>query len=327
MPKEITHWTLAEMAFRGLSDASPLKRIIERHRNLYRIGAVIPDTPFYMLFGEKASSFKEHAERIHDTDGNSFECFLPVLDRFFHDVSEPVLSLLLGITTHFYADAAFHPFVCHYSGRVTHQDKTKNRKVQYRHHLLETHIDLYSTEKGFFRTTDTFVQLFNAIEMDRTTFTKVLATFYHATGRDDFALVKKAIRMDAFIQALFDKGIVNAFFRAVNWLPGIHIGHLVSNFYPIRKPKPGSLFQRPIAYLHPVSGERRCVTMRSLENQTLQHILATFEIIEKLPDRKAVSRAFNDLEGPNLYTGLMGCRQREMRYFNDTQDLMELILT
>ena len=51
MPKEITHWILAEKAYRTLETKSGLKAIIKQYKNLYLAGAVIMDTPFYLLYG------------------------------------------------------------------------------------------------------------------------------------------------------------------------------------------------------------------------------------------------------------------------------------
>lgn len=46
MPKEYTHWVLAEKIFLELP-GSQIKHLIEQNKNLYYLGAVIPDTPLY----------------------------------------------------------------------------------------------------------------------------------------------------------------------------------------------------------------------------------------------------------------------------------------
>jgi hypothetical protein len=325
MPKEITHWTLAETAFNRFEDNSELKRIIYSHKNLYHLGAVILDTPFYLIFGEKAASIRKDVNRIHDSSVNSLECFGPVVDRYGPNLPEPVLALLFGIITHIYADATFHPLVCYFSGKLDLNNPEKNRRAQSRHHLLETHIDLYYAGKGPFSIKKKFIDLVNKIEIQREELIRLLVALYDLKRIDGGAWVEKAIRSHSLFQSLFANRAAAIFFKFINILPGIDINHLISNFYPVRFPAPNTLFQNPIPYREPVRGEFRSHSLQNLENQAVAQIVDVFQHIETAIRRKLGRDLFSGIHTPNLYTGIEGCRQDQMRYFDDEQDLMQMM--
>ncbi len=325
MPKEITHWTLAETAFRRMRDASPLKRIIESHKNLYFCGAVILDSPFYVQWGKGAAGIRDRAERIHDTAQNAFECFLPILKNPDFLSMESVVSLLAGITTHIFSDAAFHPFICHFSGTTRTPDKNLRRKAQTRHHTLETYLDFFFAARGIFSTNTTFGRFFNAVEISRSAFMELLSRIY-GTGRTvDRVMAKKSVYMHAVLQALFDQKTLKGMLDALNLLPGINLDTTLASFYPCRKPRSEALFSRPLSYRHPVTGEARYVPVQVLEREALASIQNVFSAIEPWVLLKPPGQGLEDLHGPNLYTGMTGYRLADMQYFNNAIDLMSLI--
>jgi hypothetical protein len=52
MPKELTHWILADRALAGLSDGSRLRGLIQEHHDCYLGGAVLPDTLLHHVRGQ-----------------------------------------------------------------------------------------------------------------------------------------------------------------------------------------------------------------------------------------------------------------------------------
>jgi len=325
LPKEITHWTLAETAFRCMRDASPLKRIIESHKHLYLCGAVIFDSPFYVQWGKGAAGIRYRAERIHDTAQNAFECFLPMLKNPGSLSMGSAVSLLAGIATHIFSDAAFHPFVCHFSGNTDTPDKKMRRKAQTRHHTLETYLDLFFAARGIFSTNTTFLRIFNAVEIPRPAFMEVLSRIYGTGSSGDRVLAKKSVFMHAILQALFDQKTLKGMLHTLNLLPGINLDTILASFYPSRKPRSEALFSRPLFYRHPVTGEARYVPVQVLEREALASIQTVFSAIEPWALRKPAGQGLEGLQGPNLYTGMTGYRLADMRYFNDAIDLMPLI--
>ena len=63
MPKEYTHWVLAEKVLQNAPER--IKRMLSRNRQLYYLGAVAPDTPYYYLFGKDRARFKNAADFLH----------------------------------------------------------------------------------------------------------------------------------------------------------------------------------------------------------------------------------------------------------------------
>jgi len=72
MPKELTHWMLAEKSLEQLESTGALHELIVAHRNLYLAGAVLPDTLLHLFYGPWSKQALMLACQFHDTAGNSF---------------------------------------------------------------------------------------------------------------------------------------------------------------------------------------------------------------------------------------------------------------
>ncbi len=322
MPKEITHWTLAERAFRRLEETSPLKPILLSYKHLYLCGAVILDSPLYAQFGNGAAWIRGRSEKLHDTAENAFDCVASIFKTPLPVPLEAVLALLLGITTHIYVDATFHPLVCYFSGASDTVDEKRRRKAQARHHTLEAYLDVYFASRSPFSLETTFSAFFNAIEIPRAGFFQVLSALYRIK---EAASVQKALSLHALLQPLFHRVLFRKMLEILNRLPGVNLEAVVSNFYPLNPFRANWLFPGPIFYRDPVTGDARHVSVETLERDALESIQEAFQVLGKHMQEKRVDRGFTLLEGPNLYTGKMGCRRAQMRYFNGARDLMALI--
>ena len=64
VPKEITHWKIALKAAFGLNDES-FGQLLEKKREVYLLGAVLPDLPYYYLAGSKLGEMMALAEHLH----------------------------------------------------------------------------------------------------------------------------------------------------------------------------------------------------------------------------------------------------------------------
>jgi len=326
LPKEITHWTLAAEAFERLRTGSPLKGILASHPNLYRIGAVILDSPFYVQWGKGSAWIRSRSEQIHDTENNPFEAVWAIFDDPHPLSMDAEVSLLAGITTHIFSDAVFHPFVCHVSGALDAPEPRTRKKSKIRHHTLETYLDLFFEQKGLFSTkNDSFVRFFNSIEISRSSLLKILCRLFGAGNPEETALVRKAVTWHAFLQSLFHQSALNGFLRACDLLPGMNLKPILASFYPSRTPPPEQLFPQPVSFRHPVTGEARHVPVRILEREALEKIQSAFETLDDALRYGSPRKGFPLLKGPNLYTGMPGRRMSDMRYFNDTAGLMALI--
>jgi len=131
--------------------------------------------------------------------------------------------------------------------------------------------------------------------------------------------------MHMLLQHPLDWNLLKVCLFSVNRLPGLNMDHLLSSFYPIKKPKPNTTFLNPFKYRNPVSGQHFCQSIDAIAEITHHKIIKSFEIIEHHFRKDAFSNAFDELIGPNLYTGLTGFQKSDMRYFNTGIDVMNLI--
>ena len=111
MPKELTHWILAERALAGLEPDNRLHEVIRTHHGLYLAGAVLPDTLLHLALGRHASTALALAHRFHDTDGNSYTPLIRAEEVCGDSLSAPLLACLMGVLSHMEVDIVFHPFV------------------------------------------------------------------------------------------------------------------------------------------------------------------------------------------------------------------------
>lgn len=326
MPKELTHWHIAEKAFQHLKSDSILKQLISTHKNSYLAGAVIMDTPFYLLHGKGSSAMFCLANQVHDTPSSSLSFTKRAISIFLPKIPNPVLAFLLGALSHVYADAAFHPMVYYFSGTGHGNDKKKNKTAQYRHHTLETYLDLYYLEKGLFLPQYFYVsRLFKQVEMNKAPLMAVLRQFFSIQNETELYFLKKAINMHMLLQRLFDWNLLKVGLFSANRLLGLNMDHLVSSFYPINKPKPKTTFLNPFKYQNPVNGEHYCQTIDAIAKNAHHEIIKSFDIIEHHFNKGTLPKAFDALIGPNLYSGLMGFQISDMRHFNTTIDVKNLI--
>jgi len=321
MPKHITHWILAEKIYLDIEGDSVLKKIINSYKYLYLTGAVILDTPFFLLYGRGGKVMNRVAEKIHDAAYNSYAIFKDVINADERPLPDAVLSLLLGIITHIQADAVFHPLVYFFSGKGI-----ADKKERARHHILESYLDLYFKERLGAPNKGLFSEVIKQIEMEEKAFLEVLANLFSLDRKSGINMIKKALKMNSLIQGLFDKNLPRILLQFLNFFPGMDLNDSISHFYPHPKPIPGTMFLHPFDYRHPVTGQKSKISVDELAEQTVQRILEVFDVVEKhYGSKKPLSEAFLQLTGPNLYTGLENTRKSDMHIFNTEKEVLELI--
>ncbi len=325
MPKELTHWILAEKAYRMLEAKSGLKAIIKQYKNLYLSGAVILDTPFYMVYGNGKDVMYKVAAQLHDNPINRADFGTRIIARFPPQMTEAIIALLLGVITHIHADSSFHPMVFYFSGKKDPADQKTSKTAGYRHHKLETFLDLYFKESFQLENGGLFSNILDKIEIDKKIYLDILSALYKLDMNIDRFHIEKSLLMHRTIQAMFDKNLPRIIFKLLNTIPGLDFREYLSNFYPQHKPKADSLFLSPFTYRHPVTGENFQHSVTDLESHALQGILDMFHSIEQYRDGGSFVEGFRRLKGSSLYTGMAGRSGSEMKYFDPNRDLMKLI--
>jgi Zinc dependent phospholipase C len=325
MPKYITHWILAEKAYQGLNDQSVLKQSIARGKTSYLMGSVVPDTPFYLIYGKDGRVMNGIAESLHDTRNNSFRFLADVAADYEHAMPEPIMAMLLGIITHIYADAVFHPFVYYFSGPPMGNSKIRKKSAA-RHHTLETYLDLYVKKEFQVPHQGKFSAYLKHMEIETPRFLEILARLFAVSGEHGLRMIKKSIRMNAVIQGLFDKRSPRLLLDCLNLVPGIDMAHFKGHFYPYLRPDPDDLFQSALEFRHPVTGAPSLFSVERFIDLTVQRVLEAFyDMGEAYKKNEPLSAVFNRMKGPNLYTGRHNCGKADMTIFDTSKDVLALV--
>ena len=325
MPKEITHWTLAEKALSKINNDSVLKKIILKHKNLYLTGAVIMDTPSYVFCSRDSKIMNQLAREIHNQTNNSFKSITRIFCNYSPQVPDDILSLVCGIITHIIVDGSFHPFICYFSGRKLLNEKKRNNQPVIRHRFIEIYIDYYYIKKMSLKTKRLFSKILKNIEMDRKQFLDILLIFFGIKEDINISRIKKALKYHAIGKHLFYKSSLRFILQIINIIPGLDLEFYISLFYPSLKYKTLSIFCNPIEYLHPVTGKKFKLSLDDLEAQTTQEIVEVFQNIESHLNKRSFAKMFSYINVPNLSTGMKNKKKEDMKYFDTDKDLSELI--
>jgi len=299
LPKLLTHWIFAEDLRQRLPSNGAVARAVNRHPNLYRYGAVAPDTPFYLLWGPGSRTLNAHAEAFHETGAG--------LERFLRDTgSERRLALAAGVFSHAAADAVFHPMVYYFSSAGTGRARS-------RHHRLEAWIDLYFSRNFKRPEVSRLDHILRGLEVDVGTLIGWLAVLFDLDLRRHRRHLQRALRRNVCFLRLFSN-------RAARLLAGWAfpispdgLRAYLAHFYPLQPPPPERLFPAPIAYRNPATGEphRRCID--EMKQEAIDDALVLCQKMQAGEHRLSVLMP----RGWNLHTGI-GARPKAVMTFFDT---------
>ena len=128
MPTTYAHYTFGNECYETLP--TKLKKIVNKHRDLYNIGLHGPDILFYYLVNPKVSSYGYNMHQI------AVKEFLEEakVNYVTHDEKEEMMSYLLGFISHFILDTMCHGYV----ERKKEVSKITHNKVeaQWDRHLM-----------------------------------------------------------------------------------------------------------------------------------------------------------------------------------------------
>jgi hypothetical protein len=144
MPKELTHWHIAKSVL-SRDIPSSIIGIIRQRPQLYYLGAIAYDIPFYDLSKSAKTGIKYIGDQLHGAKGeNTLVPLIAMLEKILTQKNpETFLGFILGMLSHYVADSTFHPLIFYFSGNYYDNDSRKRSKAVFRHHFLETAIDLW----------------------------------------------------------------------------------------------------------------------------------------------------------------------------------------
>jgi len=316
MPKELTHWAIAEKTYRSICAESKIKEVIKKYKNLYLAGAVINDTPPHLFYGK----FKKQAFYLgrytHDHIENSFEPVISVFDSFYGDNFEPALALMLGVITHMHIDSVFHPLISYYSGIEEHE----------RHYKIETYLDLCYKGNRDLIPYELLGKLVKNIEIEKGYFIDILSHFFGKNSVADKKLINKSIFMHSLIQEKVGSRFFRILIKTLRKSKVLNVRDYEAALYPRKNPDRREVFKGVYNYTHPVTGDRFDHSIAELEKMSINQSLALFSLVEKnLHCKNSLITEFSKLKGANLSTGVYGVKESQMKHFNTEDDVMSII--
>lgn len=291
MPKELTHWILADRVLEHLSDDSRLRELILEHHDSYLGGAILPDTLMHPFRGPQARAARALAKRFHDTDGNSFDPLIRA-EQHFPDVLPPAnMACLLGVITHMQTDIVFHPFVF----ALTGTDGIG------RHYRLETDMDVHFLQAGARPAVRHVADLMSPAT--RSLFADTCALLFDPDSQVPRQALEQALAVHCRFQGMYDRTFWKLAVRLAALLPGTPFREQRHLFYPLTGVREDRFGQEAVEWRHPVSKKLRRTSLEQLADEAVQRITTLFERIEAAG---SLADALSDSPGENLLTGMHG---------------------
>jgi len=292
MPKELTHWILADRALAGLSSGSRLRELLLEHHDCYLGGAVLPDTLLHLTRGPHATTALALARQFHDTAGNSFAPLIRAEQRSPEGLPPATLACLLGVVTHMQADIVFHPFVYALTGTAGIG----------RHFRLETDMDVHFLKGGARLKVRHVADLMSPAT--RSILVDTCALLFDPDGRRlPRHELEQALALHCRFQALYNRTFCKLAVRLAALLAGAPFREQRHLFYPLKSLRKDRFGEEAVEWRHPVSGEPRRTSLEQLADETVRRIVTLFDSIET---EGSLADALSDSPGENLLTGMHG---------------------
>lgn len=291
MPKELTHWILADRALVRLSEGSRLREILLNNHDSYLGGAVLPDTLLHLTRGPHATTALSLANCFHDTAGNSFAPLIRAEQSFPDGLPPATLACLLGVITHMQADIVFHPFVYALTGTAGIG----------RHYRLETDMDVHFLKGGTRLKVRQVADLMSPAT--RSILVGTCALLFDPDGRLPRQELERALKLHCRFQGLYNRTFCKLAVRLAALLAGAPFREQRHLFYPLKCLRKDMFGEDAVEWRHPVNGELRLTSLEQLADETVQRITTLFERMET---KASLADVLSNSPGENLLTGMHG---------------------
>ncbi|HWP97839.1 MAG TPA: zinc dependent phospholipase C family protein [Syntrophomonadaceae bacterium] len=303
MPKEMTHWTIAKKIFDSMDD-SFIKSCIDHYQELFFIGAVAFDTPYYVT-GRYHPLFQSIAQYLHGVHGeNTFEPLVRAFKQYPESISEATMALLCGMLTHIMIDGEFHPLVYYLTGDYHHPNPAMRNRAMSSHRKLEAELDLYYTrnfelfQPGF---------LSHCLQHKRISDEELyplLSLIYFDATQPYQNQIMQAIQTQARMLQRFTSRRLFHFYRVANFMSQGRLYPTLALFYPPIDQNTGERFRGEIEYVHPCDLEKRRERIEEIEKRAISRSLLILEQWAQASSGRDLVQWSDQMAGPSLETGL-----------------------
>lgn len=296
MPKELTHWMLAERVLTLLPKGGLVQGTIAQHRKAYLGGAVLPDTLAHIFRGPFHPTARVLGHRFHDAAGNSYAPLIAA-ERQFPDGLPPALfSCFLGVLSHMEADIALHPFVYAATGGAGIGE----------HYRLETGIDLHFLKRGELPTVRRLDRLL--CPSSREVMVNAAGLLFDPAGELPRRALEHSLELHCRFQAMYDRTFWKLLVRVLGRVCGSPFREQRQLFYPLRGSRRDmGVVNKVGAWCHPESGMLQSASLDELAKLAVERTVALFLKIE---GAGSIEAALGSAPGANLLTGLHGVAKK-----------------
>ena len=295
MPKELTHWMLAEQALDRLPSGSRLGAVIARHREAYLGGAVLPDTLAHICSGPYHPTARTLSQRFHDPPGNSYQPLISAEARFPEGLPPALFACFLGVVSHMEADIALHPYVYAATGGAGIGE----------HYRLETAIDVRFLRLGSAPAQRRLDRLLGASTKE--VLVSAAGLLFDPEGELPRRALEQSLALHCRFQSMYGRTFWKMAVRLLARVCGSPFREQRHLFYPLWG---GGSIESGLeeGWLHPETGEWKRTSLDQLVSQAVERTVAVFQRIEATG---SFAEALVAPPGANLLTGLHGVEKAD----------------
>jgi len=291
MPKEITHWLIASAVSSGLGGTA-FREPLDRYGNILKIGAVVHDAPYYYLGRDRDRRFGDLPRKLHGTVDDAYELIGALLSYTLERPSaqrSPLMAFLVGLVTHLFADALFHPMIFYLTGPYDHPSFRKGTLARQDHRRLETLVDI-SLAGGYGRVRDfSLASFLDAAELPpREIFTHAGTAWLEPGRAEGFAGgLASAFRFFAFMQGLFRNPVLGRLSFPLFSVVPASAREILALVYAPQLSQYEQRIAGVLQYRHPCTGRVEARSIDDLFREAVEQSIAFCRGLEPLLDPAA----------------------------------------
>jgi len=259
LPKEVTHWLIAEETAKNLGDNVAGESALT-YPSSRAFGAIYPDILFYWPEKEGKPS---PAHYYHGLEGKDSYYLLRQAALHVKDANHPGpwLAFLVGLASHVAADMVFHPLVYYLTGNYEDRDQKNRCRAIVAHRQLECLMDIFFAGRKKLR----HMKLKEVVA-------HLELPFYDLARLDPAvsSIFPQALKNFIRLQNLFAHPLLTRGLALFNPLLPESWQMISALFYHRALDRRLSRLNSPLSYLHPVTGEGELVTMKELFHRAVE---------------------------------------------------------
>ena len=295
MPKELTHFTVSDLALERIERDFPESgRLLRNNYEHFMLGSIIPDTAYYhMPFLDKGEKVSFLSDKIHTKGGCLESAFLRRVMEMAMTGDDKAFAFSCGIVSHHLADAAFHPFVVYHTGSFTDPLVARRKSAQARHRFLEGLIDLKivsEQSRQVATVSRRMAGLLKKMPSPRLCLSLFIEAVLPQEGEECIKSLTKHLETARFFQlrllGLYGRAYFKALILLVNRLSGCRYDHYAGLLYADRSYLALKLLNERVEFKGPFTGEGLKQSLSSLLDETADQVAGALSRYGEWRDRR-----------------------------------------